>query len=291
MNRQPAVAGHFYQGTKEALRRQVEEFIVPAEKVRAFGILSPHAGLIYSGAVAGAVYSSIDLPDTFVLIGPNHTGLGAPVSIMCEGRWETPLGSVAIDEPLARSILSRSPRLREDSLAHLREHSLEVQLPFIQYFKKSFTIVPIQMLDTRLETCLEVGRAVGEAIGGRSQESGVRSQGSRNEKLSAPNSLLRTPNGVLIIASSDMSHYEPAAAAKEKDYEAIRHILALDPEGLYSTVKNQGITMCGYGPAVTMLAACKILGATKAKLIKYANSGDVSGDYEQVVGYAGIVIM
>ena len=291
MNRQPAVAGHFYRGTKEALKQQVEGFIVSTEKVRALGVLSPHAGLIYSGAVAGAVYSGVELPDTFVLIGPNHTGLGAPVSIMCEGRWETPLGEVDIDGALARSILSRSPRMREDSLAHLREHSLEVQLPFIQYFKKSFKIVPIQMLDTRLETCLEVGRAVGEAIREGGQESGVRSQESRNEKLSAPNSALRTPHNVLIIASSDMSHYERAAAAKEKDHEAIRHILALDPEGLYTTVKNQGITMCGYGPAAAMLAACKVLGASEAKLVKYANSGEVSGDYEQVVGYAGIIIM
>ena len=291
MLRQPAVAGHFYRGTKEALRRQVEEFIVPAEKVRALGIVSPHAGLIYSGAVAGAVYSSIDLPDTFVLIGPNHTGLGAPVSIMCQGGWETPLGAVDIDEPLARSILAKSPRIHEDSLAHLREHSLEVQLPFIQYFKKSFKIVPIQMLDTRLETCLEIGRAVGEAISERSPELGVSSQESRNEKLSTPNSVLRTPHDVLIIASSDMSHYEQAAVAKEKDYEAIRHILALDPEGLYYTVKNRGITMCGYGPAVAMLAACKILGASEAKLVKYANSGEVSGDYEQVVGYAGVLVV
>jgi len=271
MNRQPAVAGHFYPGTAEALKRQVQEFIVPAEKTRALGILSPHAGLIYSGRVAGAVYSSIDLPDTFVLIGPNHTGLGARVSIMCEGIWETPLGAVGIDEPLARSILSRSPRIQEDSLAHLREHSLEVQLPFLQYFKKRFTIVPIQMLDTRLETCLEVGRAVGEAI----------KEGMRDER----------PSNALIVASSDMSHYESAASAKEKDFKAIQNILSLDPEGLHNTVKKHGITMCGYGPAVAMLTACKILGASEAKLVKYANSGEVSGDYEQVVGYAGIIVM
>jgi AmmeMemoRadiSam system protein B len=281
MLRQPAVAGHFYKGTKEALKRQVEEFVISAEKVRALGILSPHAGLMYSGAVAGAVYSSVELPDTFVLIGPNHTGLGSPVSIMCKGGWETPLGAVDIDEPLARSILSRSPRMHEDSLAHLREHSLEVQLPFIQYFKKSSKIVPIQMLDTRLETCLEVGRAVGEAIA----ECGMRNAEYGSE--------LRTPNSELplIVASSDMSHYERAAAAKQKDYEAIRNILDLDPEGLYTTVKKQGITMCGCGPAVAMLAACKILGAKEAKLVRYANSGEVSGDYEQVVGYAGIIVV
>jgi AmmeMemoRadiSam system protein B len=282
MIRQPAVAGHFYKGSSEALKKQVASFIDPdAERKRALGILSPHAGLIYSGAVAGAVYSGIELPDTVVLIGPNHTGLGAPVSIMCEGTWETPLGTVDIDETLARAILSKSPRIHEDSLAHLREHSLEVQLPFIQYFKKSLKIVPLQMLDTRLETCVDVGRAVGEAVKERMKGEGQGvGKGNKSE----------TPQ-VLIVASSDMSHYERAAAAKEKDYKAIRHILALDPEGLYSTVKNYGITMCGYGPAVAMLTACKALGASKAELIKYANSGDVSGDYEQVVGYAGIVVM
>jgi predicted class III extradiol MEMO1 family dioxygenase len=291
MLRHAAVAGHFYPGTAEALKRQVRGFIISAEKTRVLGILSPHAGLIYSGPVAGAVYSSIDVPDTAVLIGPNHTGLGAPVSIMCDGAWETPLGPVDIDGPLARAILSRSPRIQEDSLAHVREHSLEVQLPFLQYLKKRLTIVPLQMLDTRLETCLEVGRAVGEAIRERSPESGAGSQESRNEKLTAPNSALRKPHDVLIIASSDMTHYESAASAKEKDFKAIHNILALDPEGLYSTVKKHGITMCGYGPAVAMLAACRILGASKAKLIRYANSGEVSGDYEQVVGYAGIIVM
>src|SRR3990170_5671989 len=165
MLRHPAVAGYFYHGSAEALRKQVREFIIPdAKRVRALGVLSPHAGFLYSGPVAGAVYSKVELPDTFVLIGPNHTGLGAPVSLMASGSWETPLGTVDIDESLAALILSKSSRIREDSLAHLQEHSLEVQLPFIQYFKDTFKIVPIQMLDTRLETCLEVGRAVAEAI-------------------------------------------------------------------------------------------------------------------------------
>ncbi len=265
MLRHPAVAGHFYPGTAGALKRQVKEFVASSEKTKAFGVLAPHAGLIYSGSVAGAVYSSVMLPDTIVLIGPNHTGLGAPVSIMCDGTWETPLGSVNINEPLARSILSRSSRIREDSLAHLREHSLEVQLPFIQYLKGDFTMVPIQMLDTRFETCQDLGMAVGDAIREQARD-------------------------VLIVASSDMSHYEQAAAAKEKDDRAIRQILDLDPRGLYNTIKQYGITMCGYGPAVAMLTACKSLGASGAKLIKYANSGEVSGDYDQVVGYAGIVV-
>ncbi|MGE5172869.1 MAG: AmmeMemoRadiSam system protein B [Betaproteobacteria bacterium] len=283
MIRQPAVAGHFYNSSPEALKKQVEGFIIPAaQRRKAIGIVAPHAGLIYSGPVAGAVYSSIELPDTYILIGPNHTGLGAPVSVMAKGSWETPLGTVAIDETLAASILSRSSRIQEDTLAHLREHSLEVQLPFIQYFKKDFRIVPVQMLDTRLETCLEVGRAMAAAIQER-REQKAESRGERDDKS--------TTGNVLIIASSDMSHYERAATAKEKDYKAIQQILNLDPEGLFRTIKNYGVTMCGYGPAVAMLVAAKALGTTKAELIKYANSGDVSGDYDQVVGYAGVIIM
>jgi predicted class III extradiol MEMO1 family dioxygenase len=292
MRRHPAVAGQFYKGSPEALMKQVREFIVPVVvKTKALGIVSPHAGLMYSGSVAGAVYSRIELPDTFVLIGPNHTGLGAPVSLMASGQWETPLGLVEIDEALAASILSKSTRIREDSLAHLHEHSLEVQLPFIQQFKQEFKIVPIQMLDTRLDTCKEVGRAIGEAVRERNQESEVRGQKSGQEKLLTPHSALHTSRDVLIVASSDMSHYERADVAKEKDFKAIHELLNLDPEGLYRTVRENGITMCGYGPAVTMLIACNLLGASRAELIKYTNSGDVSGDYEQVVGYAGVVVV
>ncbi len=274
MLRQPAVAGYFYQGSPSALRDQVERFVEPeAKKVKALGIVSPHAGLVYSGSVAGAVYSRIELPGTFVLIGPNHTGLGAPVSLMAKGSWETPLGAVRINEDLAAAVLSKSRRIHDDSIAHLQEHSLEVQLPFIQYLKKEFTIVPIQMMDTRLETCIEVGNAVASAIA----ECGVRSAEFKKE-------------GVLLVASSDMSHYVSAETAKKKDHAAIKRILDLDAQGLFYTVRDEGISMCGYGPVVAMLTACKILGATKAELVKYTNSGEVSGDYDQVVGYAGIVV-
>jgi AmmeMemoRadiSam system protein B len=273
MLRSAAVAGYFYKASRDALRKQVEGFIMPgATKRKAVGIVAPHAGLIYSGPVAGAVYSSVEIPDTLILIGPNHTGLGAAVSLMGKGSWETPLGTVEIDETLAASILAQSRHIQEDSLAHLREHSLEVQLPFIQYFKDKFKIVPIQMLDTRLDTCRDLGRAVAEAI---------------KEKILAD---LDVKQDVLIVASSDMSHYEQADRAKEKDFKAIRCILDLDPEGLYRVVRDYEITMCGYGPAVAMLTAAKILGASKAELIKYSNSGETSGDYDKVVGYAGIVV-
>ena len=268
MLRQAAVAGYFYKGSSAALKDQVERFLAPgAKKIKALGIVSPHAGLVYSGSVAGAVYSSIELPGTFILIGPNHTGLGEPVSLMAKGEWETPLGTVRIDEELAAAILSRSRLIHEDTLAHLKEHSLEVQLPFIQYLRKEFMIVPIQMMDTRLETCLALGNAVAEAVRERAKEASV-----------------------LIVASSDMSHYISAEAAKKKDHKAIQRILDLDAQGLYYTVRDEDITMCGYGPAVAMLTACKALGAKKAELIKYTNSGEVSGDYDQVVGYAGIVV-
>ncbi len=276
MVRHPAVAGYFYKGSPEALKKQVAEFVNPAvTRKKVIGIVAPHAGLIYSGPVAGAVYSSIELPDTIILIGPNHTGLGAPVSVMAKGSWETPLGEVAIDEGLAASIISGSTRIQEDELAHLNEHSLEVQLPFIQYFKSNFKIVPIQMLDTRFETCQELGKSVASAIMGRQGKA----KGTDDS------------SSVLIVASSDMTHYEKASAAKEKDLKAIQEMLKLDPQGLYRAVKGFGITMCGFGPAVAMLTAAQLLGATKAEMVKYANSGDISGDYDQVVGYAGIIIM
>jgi hypothetical protein len=274
MIRQPAVAGHFYQGSPSALRDQVKRFLVSeTKKVKALGIVSPHAGLVYSGSVAGAVYSRIELPGTFVLIGPNHTGLGAPVSLMARGSWETPLGAVRINDDLAEAVLSKSRRIHDDTMAHLQEHSLEVQLPFIQYLKRNFTIVPIQMMDTRLETCIEVGNAIASAIAECGAESAEYKAG-----------------GTLIVASSDMSHYVSAETAKKKDHAAIKRILDLDAQGLYHTVRDEGISMCGYGPVVAMLTACKVLGATKADLVKYTNSGDVSGDYDQVVGYAGIVV-
>jgi len=276
MLRQPAVAGYFYQGSAESLRRQVEEFVTRGSaKAAAYGILAPHAGLKYSGAVAGAVYSSIEIPDTVVLIGPNHTGLGTPVSLMSHGRWKTPLGEVDIDEALASAILNKSGLIHEDSLAHLREHSLEVQLPFLQYFKKALKIVPIQMMDIRLETCLELGRAVSSSIQER-----VHGQEIKEPKK----------HEVLIVASSDMTHYESAETARKKDMKAIQQMLELDPEGLYRAIKEYDISMCGFGPAVAMLTACKALGATEADLVKYANSGDASNDFASVVGYAGLIV-
>ena len=176
-----------------------------------------------------------------------------------------PNGTAVVDSELARAIAGKSRYASEDYDAHAGEHSLEVQIPFIQYFSRDFKIVPVTMMSTALEVCREVGVAISHAI-------------------------RETEKAVLIIASSDMTHYESSKSAKEKDQKAIEKILALDPAGLHHTVKEYGITMCGFAPAVTMLYAAIELGATKATLVKYMNSGDVSGDYDQVVGYAGMII-
>ena len=266
MHRKPAVAGYFYKASPDKLQEQVSTYVeTAAERIRAVGVLAPHAGLIYSGAVAGAVYSRVILPSTFILIGPNHTGMGASVSVFTQGEWEMPNGDVQVDEQLAKTIISKSRYASDDHAAHSGEHSLEVQIPFIQYFISDFKIVPVTMMSTALEVCKELGIAISNAI-------------------------KETKRDALIVASSDMTHYESGRSAKEKDHKAIGKILALDPAGLHAVVKEYGISMCGYAPAVTMLYAAIELGASSAALVKYMNSGDVSGDYDQVVGYAGIIV-
>lgn len=266
MKRSPAVAGQFYYGTASKLRSQVEQYILEgASKEKVIGIISPHAGLMYSGHVAGAVYSSIHFPKTFVLIGPNHTGLGSNVSIMTSGQWEIPTGTFDIDEELAGKIAKASPHISEDAKAHLFEHSLEVQLPFIAYFSEDVKIVPIIVMSASVQECREIGEGIADAV----KEAGY---------------------DVVIAASSDMSHYVPDAVARKLDGLAIDEILRLNPEGLHKTVKKEDISMCGFMPATIMLYAAKALGAKEARLVKYATSGDVSGDYEHVVGYAGMVV-
>ncbi|MDI6801341.1 MAG: AmmeMemoRadiSam system protein B [Thermodesulfovibrionales bacterium] len=266
MTRQPAVAGQFYYETATKLKKQVEQYIVDTvAKEKAIGIVSPHAGLMYSGHVAGAVYSSIQFPDTFILLGPNHTGLGARVSIMSSGEWEIPTGVFTIDENLAKKIKQKAPHVVEDVQAHIFEHSLEVQLPFISYFSDKVKIVPIAVMRADIDECRAIGKGIAQSI----KETGC---------------------NVVIAASSDMSHYVPDDIARKLDGLAIDKMLSLDPEGLYSIVEKERISMCGFLPATIMLCAAIELGATSAQLIKYATSGDISGDYEHVVGYAGIVI-
>jgi|SRR5208283_5055408 len=266
MRRLPAVAGQFYYGTAARLKDQVERYIsrdTVREKV--IGALSPHAGLMYSGSVAGAVYSSISFPETFILLGPNHTGLGPPLSLRASGEWEIPTGILSIDEDLAGAIAGELPAMSRDTLAHDFEHSIEVQLPFIACFSGNARIVPITVKNASLRDCKTIGEGIARAV----KHSG---------------------RSVVIVASSDMSHYISDPLARKLDNLALHEVLKLDPEGLYTVIVRQNISMCGFIPATIMLYAAKTLGALEARLVKYATSGEVSGDYERVVGYAGVVV-
>ncbi|OGW32571.1 MAG: AmmeMemoRadiSam system protein B [Nitrospirae bacterium GWC2_42_7] len=266
MKRTAAVAGHFYQNSSSLLSKQVDEYIVHGSaKEDVMGIVAPHAGLVYSGSVAGAVYSSINFPGTFLLLGPNHTGIGPKISMMEEGEWEIPTGIFEIDRKLANRISRNTETVTKDSQAHIFEHSLEVQLPFMAFLGKSVKILPITILSASLEDCASLGEGISKAIKG----------------IGYP---------VVIVASSDMSHYLPDKTARKKDSMAINKVLDLDPEGLYETVLKENISMCGYLPVVVMLFAVKSLGAVNARLVKYMTSGDISGDYDSVVGYAGITL-
>jgi AmmeMemoRadiSam system protein B len=264
-HRQPAVAGQFYPGSREGLRETVKSLIGPGPAGEAFGVMVPHAGYVYSGRVAGEVFGSVIMPDLFVILGPNHTGLGPVASIMTGGVWRLPMGDALVDEQLADSILSKSRSLHADETAHSFEHSIEVQLPFLQYLKGDVSFVPIALMTHSPEHCRDIGRAVAAAI--------------REEK-----------RNVLVVASSDMTHYESQSAARQKDQLALKRVLAIDPDGLLETVMANDISMCGVAPTAVMLNACRELGATGARLVKYATSGDVNGDYSQVVGYAGVVV-
>lgn len=268
MLRQPAVAGRFYPATKQALLKQIERFIdKDAEKIQAKGALMPHAGYIYSGLVAGQTVSRIALKDTFIILGPNHTGQGEDFSIMTDGAWQTPLGEVKIDSELAKGILKESKFLKEDLLAHIDEHSVEVEIPFLQFWGKDFKIVPIVVFPAELKIYKDIAASIVKAIEG-----------------------LGRKDSTMIIASSDMTHYESQSDAERKDKQAIEAILNLDEDELVKRVRSLNISMCGYAPAFIMLAAAKLLGAKKAQLIKYQSSGEASGDYSAVVGYAGVVV-
>ena len=264
--RKPAVANQFYEGDPARLRAELSQLIpTTAHAEPATAAVCPHAGYIYSGHVAGAVFSRVLVPEYVVLMGPNHTGYGSYAEIMTEGIWQMPLGDVSIASDLSLQILNQSSMLQEGYQAHLYEHSLEVQIPFLQYLQPALKIVPICLGPIGLDDCLEIGRAVASAI----------------SSFGKP---------VLLVASTDMSHYVSAEIAKELDTLAIKKILALDPAGLYNTVKENGISMCGYIPTTITIEASNQMGAEEADLIKYANSGDINGDYNRVVGYAGIVI-
>lgn len=266
MIRQPIVAGHFYPESPSALETQIKGYLdEKATKKEVIGVVSPHAGYIYSGPVAGAVLSRIQPKDTFIILGPNHSGGGRPFSIMTEGSWRTPLGEVEIDSQLAKQILEGSRHLEEDTIAHLYEHSIEVQVPFLQYLKRDAKIVPIMISHTSISVYKDIGQEIAAAI----------------KKLKAQ---------TVIIASSDMTHYETHQSAGKKDKAAIDAILKLKEDELMHRVKELNITMCGYAPTIALISAAKELGAKNAELVRYQTSGDVSRDFSSVVGYAGILI-
>lgn len=265
--RPPAVAGQFYPGRKETLLRDIESYTSEAEsKLNARGCVVPHAGYMYSGHVAGAVYARLVLPHRYIILCPNHTGLGTPLSIMSQGSWATPLGEAEIDTELAESLKTACSWLTEDAAAHRSEHALEVQIPFLQALVGEFTFVPITVGTGRFEELSDLGDAIATVV-------------------------RACPDPVLIIASSDMNHYESDDVTRVKDRKAIEQVLSLDPQQLFDVVKREHISMCGYGPAVAMLTATRALGATRAELIKYATSADVSGERDWVVGYAGIAVL
>lgn len=268
MIRPPAVAGRFYPEDPTALRAAVDSLLVaggPNKKVRAIACLVPHAGYVYSGRVAGEVYERIEIPARLILIGPRHFPRGAPLAILSSGGWETPLGNAPIDSQLAERITRAFPQLREDAEAHRTEHSLEVQLPFLQRLVPSFSFVPIVLGTVQWEYIDALGRALAAVVA---------SEG-------AP---------VLLVGSSDMNHYESDAVTRVKDHKAIEQILALEPRKLFDTVRNENISMCGYAATVAMLTAVRELHGKQAELVRYATSGEVNGDMAEVVGYAGIVI-
>ena len=264
--RMPAVAGAFYPGRPDQLRTAVERFLVRmAEPVTPLAVIVPHAGYIYSGSTAGKTYASVNLPKTLIILCPNHTGLGAPLAFASGGRWRTPLGDVDVDEALARSLGAACPGLRDDALAHEREHAVEVQLPFLQVMLGGFTFVPVVVGIQSLSDLESLGKAMAEVVAGAGRP-------------------------VALVVSSDMNHYEDVKTNRDKDSAAIDAILRLDPAALHRVVRERRISMCGYAPAVAALYACNALGADRAELVDYTHSGMVTGDVAEVVSYAGVRI-
>ncbi len=266
MRRTAAVAGQFYPGRKDELREQLNSYLKQeVEPQPAIGIMVPHAGYVYSGAIAGQTFAWVQVPDRVVLLGPNHTGYGAMQAVYPAGSWQTPLGDAAIDEALAAQIIAVCDEAVSDELAHRYEHSLEVQVPFIQMRAPRARLVPICLGHAPLDRLLDFGRNLGRLLA--SQD--------------AP---------TLLVASTDMTHFEAAEVARERDLRAIDRVLALDAEGLYRLVADERISMCGVVPTVVMLTAARELGARKGILVRYGNSGETTGDNAEVVGYAGVII-
>ncbi|MGH9454877.1 MAG: AmmeMemoRadiSam system protein B [Terriglobia bacterium] len=267
--RVPAVAGRFYPADPAALIgaiRSLEDRDPPPQAIfqDAIACIAPHAGYMYSGGVAYSVYSRLPACSSYLVLGPNHFGQGQQLATLSSD-WLTPLGTVPVDQTFTAKLLEEFEGLVDDRVAHASEHSLEVQLPFLQYFAKDFTLVPIAIGAVRYDELERLGQTVAR--------------------------LIRCgPQRMLMVASSDMNHYEPDTVTRIKDHKAIERILALDPRGLAAVIDREHISMCGYAPAIVVLTAAKELGATHGELVKYATSADAGGDRAAVVGYAGIVI-
>lgn len=267
MVRLPAVAGQFYPANPRELTRLIRQYTTseaPVEKVRARACLVPHAGYVYSGGVAGAVFSRLILPGKIIVVGVRHSPPGADLAILSKGAWRTPLGDAPLDEDLARRIRGACPGLREDSVAHSREHSLEVEIPFLQALQPGFLFVPIAVGTLRLAELEELGKGLARVLQEAQEE-------------------------ILLVTSSDMNHYEDDETTRRKDEKAIEKLEAVDARGLNEVCRAEGISMCGLGPAVAMLTAMKEIGVTRGEVVRYATSGDVSGDRDAVVGYAGMI--
>ena len=266
MLRSPAVAGKFYPANPGELSSLIAQFTQknPAvEPVHVRACLVPHAGYVYSGMVAGAVFSSVFLPKKILLLGVRHYPRGAALAILSEGSWRTPLGDAPIDSSLAQRFRAACPALREDTVAHSQEHSLEVQLPFLQQLDAGFSFVPVVLGTIRFDQLVEVGEGIARVLSEEKEE-------------------------ILVVTSSDMNHYEDDEKTRRKDRKAIDAMLQLDAKGLFQVCRDEEISMCGLGPAVTMLTAMQRLGAKKANLVRYGTSGDIIGDRDAVVGYAGM---
>jgi AmmeMemoRadiSam system protein B len=263
--REPAVAGRFYSSDAGRLAAEVSGYLEPAAASRCARVLVvPHAGYVYSGAIAGAGYACVAVPSRAVVLCPNHTGLGRQRAVWCTGSWRLPGGDVPIDEELAQSICERA-ELSDDRLAHLREHAVEVQLPFLRARRPDVRVVPICLARLSLAECSRVARGLASA-------------------------LADAPDRPLMVASTDMSHYVRADEARRLDNLALERVTALDPEGLYEVVVEHDISMCGYIPTTVALMAARELGARRATVVRYGNSGEASGDFDRVVGYAAVVV-
>jgi hypothetical protein len=260
------VAGIFYPSRPERMQAELSRLVVSGPEPRPVrAVVVPHAAWQYSGRVAGAVYGRIRCPRLAVVLGPNHTGLGPRGSVMARGRWALPGGDMPIAEDLADAILAATPVLQDDMRAHAEEHAVEVQLPFLRWLSPELAFVPIVLGRTHLEFCEEVGRALAVVIRGRQER-------------------------VLLVCSTDLSHYERQDVSNAKDRLAIDAMLSLDPARLALTVREHKISMCGVGPAMATLSALRALGPDGAELVRYETSGDVSGDLDRVVGYAGLLL-